>query len=460
MTSRTTSPTLVHERRDTLDEGTKERFSSDPADPEAPRVEPTPTPGPDAAAAFEIPDGGARAWATICGAWFIMFATFGAVSSFGVFEDYYVRVYLTNHTASDVAWIGSVQLFFVHAVGVIAGKLFDDGYFHHLQIGGGTLYIICTFLLSLARPRSYYQIFLAQGVGAGIGLGLVFLPTAAVISHHFQRRRALAVGIAYSGSSAGGVALPIMMNKLLHSHLSFGNAVRAFAGLLAGCLVIGNALVRTRLPPKSKRPPVPGPQPSFKAFLMDVPFMCAVAASGLLALALFFPLFYIQLDAVLHGVDANLSFYLITALNAASIPGRLLPTFLADRFGIFNIQIFCGAASGAVVLGMLGIGSSPAPPIVLAILYGFFTGAIISLATPMTVALSNHVNEIGSRIGLVFLALGISSLLGSPIAGWLLTSRYTWWKPITFSAVMWMASIVVFLPARASVARKKGSNFV
>ena len=141
-------------------------------------------------------------------------------------------------------------------------------------------------------------------------------------------------------------------------------------------------------------------------------------------------MFYIQLDAVLHGVDANLSFYLvrthphprlphspptlpqITALNAASIPGRLLPTFLADRFGIFNIQIFCGAAAGAVVLGMLGIGSSPAPPIVLAILYGFFSGAYVSLSSPALISLANSHTEIGARIGMGFLVTSFAALTG------------------------------------------------
>lgn len=47
----------------------------------------------------------------------------------------------------------------------------------------------------------------------GLGLGLTFLPSLSVVGHHFRARRALAVGVAISGSSAGGIVFPIMLNR-------------------------------------------------------------------------------------------------------------------------------------------------------------------------------------------------------------------------------------------------------
>jgi len=55
----------------------------------------------------------------------------------------------------------------------------------------------------------FSQIFLSQGLGMGVGMGLVFVPTASICAHHFKRRKALAMGIALSGSSAGGLVFPI-----------------------------------------------------------------------------------------------------------------------------------------------------------------------------------------------------------------------------------------------------------
>jgi hypothetical protein len=45
---------------------------------------------------------------------------------------------------------------------------------------------------------------LAQAVGIGIGVGLMFLPIVSVVSQYFFKRRSLAIGIATTGSSAGG----------------------------------------------------------------------------------------------------------------------------------------------------------------------------------------------------------------------------------------------------------------
>lgn len=43
----------------------------------------------------------------------------------------------------------------------------------------------------------------------GIGLGLTFVPSMSILVMHFERRRALASGIALSGSSIGAVVFPI-----------------------------------------------------------------------------------------------------------------------------------------------------------------------------------------------------------------------------------------------------------
>jgi len=54
-------------------------------------------------------------------------------------------------------------------------------------------------MLSLAQPHQYYQVFLAQGIGMGIGMGLMFLPAISVTSHYFRRRRTVAMGVVIAG---------------------------------------------------------------------------------------------------------------------------------------------------------------------------------------------------------------------------------------------------------------------
>jgi len=57
-------------------------------------------------------------------------------------------------------------------------------------------------MLSLAQPDHYYQIFLSQGVGMGIGSGLIYLPAIAVQAHHWRARRALAMGLVATSNTS------------------------------------------------------------------------------------------------------------------------------------------------------------------------------------------------------------------------------------------------------------------
>lgn len=54
-------------------------------------------------------------------------------------------------------------------------------------------------MLSLADTGEYYQLILSQGLGVGLGCGLIFSPALSVQAHHWKRRRALAMGVVLSG---------------------------------------------------------------------------------------------------------------------------------------------------------------------------------------------------------------------------------------------------------------------
>lgn len=80
--------------------------------------------------------------------WLISFSTFGYTQSFGVFEDYYTLA--GTSSPSNIAWIGSLQLFLMFAMGLPAGRLYDLGYFRYVQIGGALIFLfsyVFTYLL-------------------------------------------------------------------------------------------------------------------------------------------------------------------------------------------------------------------------------------------------------------------------------------------------------------------------
>jgi MFS family permease len=62
-------------------------------------------------------------------------------------------------------------------------------------------YVSCSlFMLSLVHIDNYYQIFLSQGLGMGIGAGMIYTPAMAVQAHHWKARRSLVMGLVITGT--------------------------------------------------------------------------------------------------------------------------------------------------------------------------------------------------------------------------------------------------------------------
>lgn len=86
-------------------------------------------------------------------------------------------------------------------VGAATGPVYDAGYFRELLIGGSFFLIFGQMMLSLCKE--YWQVLLAQGFCIGIGCGMLFVPSVAILSTYFTTKLATATGIAAAGSSLG-----------------------------------------------------------------------------------------------------------------------------------------------------------------------------------------------------------------------------------------------------------------
>ncbi|KAJ7484098.1 major facilitator superfamily domain-containing protein [Mycena galericulata] len=413
---------------------------------------------------FILPEGGREAWLTMAGAWMVQFCTFGYINAFGVYQDYYTREFLVNETAADISWIGSFQLAVQYAMGVVVGRAVDAGYFHHMMAVGSTLYVLCIFLLSLAHAGQFYQVFLAQAVGMGIFPALIFLPSFTIVSHHFKRRRALAMGIVTSGAACGGVVFPILLNQL-NQHTNFTTAIRASGGVIGVLLLFANLTMRTRLP--SKVPAIESTveqqqveQPlDWKGMFTDIGYISALIGAFFTSLGLFFPFFYLQLYAVTKGVDKQLAFYLLTLLNGGSIIGRLVNNSISPRIGSFNLVVSSLYACAILIFVMLKINTFPGLA-VFAVLYGFTSGAYASLMPTNFVGFSNHPGEFGVRLGIAFTAVAPAMLVGNPISGALLgpTGHFTWAPSIIYNAIMVATGATFILISRILYIKNKGKG--
>ncbi|KAF8148455.1 MFS general substrate transporter [Crassisporium funariophilum] len=385
---------------------------------------------------YPILDGGKDAWLTVSGTY---------ISAFGVYQDYYTRSFLSQETPSNISWIGSFQLFMQYAPGILVGRAFDAGYFRHMIALGSILQVLSMFMLSLAREHQYYQVFLAQGVGMGIGQSLLFLPSLTIIGHHFKCRRALATGIAVSGASVGGIVWPILLNKM-NERTSFSNGIRATAALTGVMLIFANCVMKTR--PQQK---YITRKPNIRIILHDLAYLVSIASAFCINLGLFFPYFYLQLYAVDIGITSGVAFYSVAILNVGSILGRLLPNFFADKFGAYNMLLPCLFITSGLAFAMFGI-SNLAGVIIFGLLYGFWSGSYVSLIPSLLAQLSTCTGEQGTRMGIAFSIVGTSLLVGTPIEGALLQTsdgRLVWYKSIIFCGVMVLCGSVGMTISRA-----------
>ncbi|KAI0675763.1 major facilitator superfamily domain-containing protein [Trametes maxima] len=430
------------------DASTTVQESSDPVSVAGEIMPPAGEPVPD----LDVPEGGRAAWCTVAGAFLVQVCGFGYTGSFGVYQDYYTRVYLVNESSSAISWIGSINGFVVISSGLIVGRLFDRGYFYHLLYGGSLLLSFSLFMLSLAKPDKYYQILLSQGIGVALGAGMVYIPSVAVLSQYFHKRRALAMTIVASGSSLGSIIHPIMLNNTLNK-LGFGSAARANAGMISGLLVIACVLMRTR---KQQLKTPPNLWVSAKRFSKDGAYVFATIGMTTFALGLYFPLFYIQLDSVKHGLSDTFSFYSLVILNVSSFFGRLSPGFVAHVLGVGNMTVASTFVCAILIFGMIGLGSL-ASVVVIGVIYGFFAGVYITMLAPLLALLTDDMSELGVRIGIAFGFYGKYGTLvaGTPIDGALLTDQFHWWRPAIFSGVMALVGFGCYLTSIILLRRRQ-----
>ncbi|KAK2784632.1 hypothetical protein FQN53_008350 [Emmonsiellopsis sp. PD_33] len=350
-----------------------------------------------------FPDGGLEAWTVVFGGFCALFVSFGWINCIGIFQDYYQEHLLSSYAPSTIAWIPSLE----------------------------SSMMLATILL-------------AQGICSPIGAGAVFYPAINSTATWFFKKRAYALGIVASGSSLGGVILPIMVERLV-TRIGYAWTMRVCAFTILGLCVIANLTIKSRIPPNPK----PFKLTDFTSPFKEMPFLLTTIASWLFFWGIFLPFTFIISTGRAYGMSPNLTGYVIPIVNAASIFGRTLPSYIADRLGRFNTMIITGYLSAILVLAVWLPARGTVPILIFGGLYGFTSGTFVSLG-PALIAQISDVRQIGVRTGSMFFFTSLASLTGNPIGGALVgnISQPTFWKMQVFSGVVMLAGSTFFVLAR------------
>ena len=228
------------------------------------------------------PDGGLVALFQVIAGHLVAFNSLGYVNSFSLFQAYYTAA--LKQTPSIISWVGSIQRFFTLFIGTISGRAMDAGYYRHTAATGLRLQVLGVFMTSFITE--YWQLLLAQGICQGLGNGLVFTPTVALVSTYFTKKRAVAISGMTSGTATGGIVFPVVARQLLN-RIGFAWTVRVMGFIILVNAAMILALARPRTVPRKT-----GPLIELRAFLN--PWYSLFGLGLLLALlGLYFGYYYV-----------------------------------------------------------------------------------------------------------------------------------------------------------------------
>jgi MFS family permease len=196
---------------------------------------------------YTFPEGGTKAWLVVFGSFCIIWGTFGLVSSAGLFQTYWKAHQLSSYSNGDIGWIPAVNIFLNLFLGVRIGPLFDRYGPRWLILSGSVIYVVS--LVLLAECTKYWHFMIVYGIVGGFSGALLTITALAVVAHWFERKRGMASGIAFVGSSVGGIMFPLLL-KPVFQHLSWAWAMRLVALICLILMAIGNVTIRGRLPPR------------------------------------------------------------------------------------------------------------------------------------------------------------------------------------------------------------------
>lgn len=260
-------------------------------------------------------------------------------------------------------------------------------------------------------------------------MGFLQLPAIAAVSQYFDKKRAAALAVVISGSSIGGIVIPIVLSKMLNgSSLGFGWSVRVIGFLVIPFLAFAVVAIKPRLPPRKTKFWIP-------LAYRDRTFILLIVSLFFMFIGMFAPLFFIPTYAVTRGMSPTLAGYMCAILNAASTFGRIIPGVLADKYGRLNVFAAGGLVSGVIIFCM-NSAKSDAAVIVYSVAFGFSSGAIISGASAAFTLCCKDPRDLGTYMGMGLSLSALGGLIGPPVNGAIINNYGGFFQASMFSGAV------------------------
>lgn len=311
------------------------------------------------------------------GWWIILVAAIGLFMGYGAIISFTFSVFAKpiaqefNWSRTEVSLAYSISLMVYCAATPLIGRLVDRHGARRVILASVVLFGLCLLSLYLLGGSlwHFYSVYVVMGM---VGGGSSLVPYSGVISHWFDKRRGLALGLAAIGAGASTFVMPALASALI-----------ALAGWRGAYLVIGLMVILVTVPVVGiflvERPDKIGLRPdgdeserpggdirkdevegmTTGEALRSGTFWLMFTAFFLVGISIVGILIHLVPLLTDRGVPAHSAALATSVLGAAVIMGRVISGYLLDRTSasLVAFLFLSGATLGVLLLwsGLKGV---------------------------------------------------------------------------------------------------------
>ncbi|GAB7337529.1 hypothetical protein MBLNU457_g2850t2 [Dothideomycetes sp. NU457] len=401
-----------------------------------------------------------------------MLCSWGYVNAFGTFLALYQEKLFAGSDILLPNLIGATTTFMILLFSAPVGRLDDMGHARQLIVISAFLLLIGHIALSFAPGNGqtgqgiYGLAWFGQGILVGLGQAGLFVTSSQVPATWFHGpKKGVMTGIVSCGAAVGGVVWSSTI-RYLETALGFANAVRVIGAMLFGITLLAAALA-IPCPDFHFRPkPTSYARVSVwidSSALRSRVFLAFTAGIGFVFLTYYAVFFNLEEWAAHTGVGYKTAtpppdfqgqglrtWYLLSIMSAASAIGRLVSSFLADRYGAVPVHTVVTTVCAVLLCVMWVMTRTFAVALAFVLVFGAFAGSLIGLPPASVASILGAGKEkqakLGQWVGLMYACAAVPELVGPVIGGHLIT-RYGYLSLQLFCGVSFLVGASFLLLA-------------
>ncbi|CAH1271590.1 SLC16A12 [Branchiostoma lanceolatum] len=397
---------------------------------------------------YTRPLDGGWGWAVVLAVFMIGACSFGVIRSFGVFLEEFTTQFDQSATATSLVISVCIGIAFG---GTLLGVMLSARFgFRPVAMAGGVMAAVGCILTYFST--SIVHLYITVGVMVGLGSSLAFFPSLSLVGKYFDKKRAIANGIAVSGPSVGSMVFPPVFTYLIEEYGWRGSLLIA-AGVMLNITAFAALLRPIQLPEKQLSLPsdraettsfselneVPQDRPTvrinegksslsrshwrtviaeLKALLTNPRLVSFITADMFfLGFGFFIPVVHIAPRARHLGIEPYQSAFLVSLIAIGDVISRFLSGFLPTCRKFRHLHWYTLSLLTTGISSLLSTLAKTYPALAAyCMVLGLLEGAGLAISLTVLADLVGP-TRLSGAMGLVMLLMSVSVTGAPPIAG-------------------------------------------